>query len=98
MSVQSQNAPNRKPFFVFDLFCGFMPNQRTNEWPTLSRVESPSRKETLSDKMKRLWGYRGVRVGEASNPGPEDDGDSGEYDEKRSRAMGNAFKEAACSC
>ena len=42
LSVQSQNAPNRKPFFVFDLFCGFMPNQRTNEWPTLnfSRRES----------------------------------------------------------
>jgi hypothetical protein len=44
---------------------------------------------------RRLWGYKGIRIGEASHPGPGMNEDAEIYEGKRGMAMGETFKEAA---
>ena len=58
----------------------------------------PAKKENKTVKepknTRRLWGYKGIRIGEASHPGPGMNEDAETYERKRNMAMGEALKEA----
>ena len=67
--------------------------QNENEWRYPAKGENITVREPKN--TRRLWGYKGIRIGEASHPGPELNEDTEIYEGKRGMAMGEAFKDAA---
>ena len=72
--------------------------KRTTALKTETRGGTQLRERTTVREPKntrRLRGYKGIRIGEASHPGPGMNEDAEIYEGKRGMAMGEAFKEAA---
>ena len=71
-------------------------NNRTQDG---NKGRHPAKRENNTmrepQNTRRLWGYKGIRIGEASHPGPGMNEDTEIYEGKRGMAMGEAFKEAA---
>jgi len=74
-------------------------NKEDNRTHNGNEGRRPAKGETTTVRepknTRRLWGYRGIRIGEASHPGPGINEDTEIYEGKRGMAMGEAFKEAA---
>ena len=73
-------------------------DKENNRTQNGNKGRHPAKRENKTVKepknTRRLWGYKGIRIGEASHPGPGMNEDAETYERKRNMAMGEALKEA----